>query len=180
MVRRQQSDPHRAARVRLLATEVDKRLDAALRRSAGFDTKAGFILTASGLVAGSSAVTASVSTVPALASIPISLALLGIGAAMWALWTRSIDVPDARKIVDDFVDQPVAPERLEDVLLEVRTKEVEARENHNTSRAKAVTVGFVMLAAAVSALLIFVLVARQVAPVGELNGTPTPTPAAIE
>ncbi|KIP51244.1 hypothetical protein SD72_16600 [Leucobacter komagatae] len=166
--------------MRLLATEVDKRLDAALRRSAGFDTKAGFILTASGLVAGSSAVTASVSTVPALASIPISLALLGIGAAMWALWTRSIDVPDARKIVDDFVDQPVAPERLEDVLLEVRTKEVEARENHNTSRAKAVTVGFVMLAAAVSALLIFVLVARQVAPVGELNGTPTPTPAAIE
>jgi len=89
-------------------------------------------------------------------------------------------VPDARKIVDDWVEKPEAPEVLEDVLLEVRTTEVEAREGHNSGRAKAITAGFVMLAAAVAALLVFVVLARQVAPVGDTHGTPSTTPAVIE
>jgi len=180
MAPKRQFDPHRAERVRLLAAEMDKRMDAAQRRGSGFDTKAGFILTASGLVAASTAVTAAASRVPALATVPIALALLGIAAAMWALWTRKIDVPDARSIVNDYVDRPMSPERLEDVLLEVRTQEVEKREEHNSGRAWAVTVGFVMLAAAVAALLVFVVIARQVAPAGDTHGTQAPTPAAIQ
>lgn len=170
----------RVARVRLLAAEIDKRLEAALRRGAGFDTKAGFILTASGLVAGSSAVTAAASATPALATIPIAFALLGVGAAIWALWTRTIDVPDARKIVDKWAERPEPPEALEKVLLDVGTYEVEVREGHNSGRAKVVTAGFVMLAIAVAALLVFVVFARQVAPVGDTHGTPSTTPAVIE
>ncbi|PZE36948.1 hypothetical protein DEJ31_07310 [Curtobacterium sp. MCPF17_031] len=175
-----QYDPHRAARVRLLLTEMDKRMEAAIRRGAGFDTKAGFMLTAAGLIAASSAVTATSSTAPALARVPTGLALLAVAAALWALWTRMVNVPDARSIVSGYVNRNASPEHLEDVLLEVRTQEVEAREAHNSHRAEAVTVGFVMLAAAVVALLVFVAVAPQQQPPGAPDATPTPTPAATE
>lgn len=173
-----QYDPHRATRVRLLLAEMDKRMEAAIRRGAGFDTKAGFMLTASGLIAASSAVTATTSTAPALARVPTGLALLAVAAALWALWTRMVNAPDARSIVKGYVNRNASPDHVEDVLLEVRTQEVEAREAHNSNRAEAVTVGFVMLAAAVAALLVFVAIAPQQQPPGAPDATRTPTPAA--
>ncbi|MBT1669652.1 hypothetical protein KK092_09685 [Curtobacterium flaccumfaciens pv. flaccumfaciens] len=179
MKRRNKPDAHKPARVRLLAAEMDKRLDAAVRRGTRFDTKAGFIVTASGIVAGSSALRASASPLAAWAGVPIALALCGVAAAVWALWTRSIDVPNGRKIVNGFVDKPVAPEELEDSLLELRTKEVEARDAHADAQGKAVKTGFVMLALAVMALLIFVVAVGQTAPAGDTHGTQAPTPAAI-
>lgn len=180
MSRRNKPDTDRAARVRLLAAEMDKRLDAAVRRGTRFDTKAGFIVTASGIVAGSSALRAAASPLAVWAGVPIALALCGVAAAIWALWTRSIDVPNGRKIVNGFVDKPVTPEELEDSLLELRTKEVEARDAHADAQGEAVKTGFVMLALAVMALLLFVVAVGQIAPAGDTHGTQPPTPAAIE
>lgn len=172
-------DSHRAARVRLLLTEMDKRMEAAIRRGSGLDTKAGFMLAAAGLIAASSAVTATTSTAPALARAPTVLALLAVASALWALWTRAVRVPDARSIVSGYVEREVSSEQLEDVLLEARTQEVEAREAHDSDRAEAVTVGFVMLAAAVAALLIVVAIAPQQQSPGAPDATRTPTPAAM-
>ncbi|NQX22828.1 hypothetical protein [Curtobacterium sp. VKM Ac-2852] len=179
MRRRKRTEIQRSARVRLLAAEVDRHLEAAIRRGARFDAKAVFIVTASGLVAGSSVLRAAASPLAPWAGIPIGFALLGVASAVWAFWARTIDVPDTRKIVNDFVEKPITPDELEDILLEIRTVQVLRREGDSDRQARIVTVGFVMLLLAVTSLLVFVLVAGQFPPEGEPYGTQTPTSAAI-
>lgn len=173
-----EADPHRPARVRLLAAEMDKRLEAAVVRSSGIETKAAFIVTASGLVAGSSALTSAPATLAVWSILPIVLALGGVSTSVRALWTRKVNVPDARRIINTYVDKPLTAKQLEDELFEVRTVEVEERENHNSARATIVTDGFVMLAAPITALLVFVVIVRQIDPSGDTHGPQLQTSAA--
>lgn len=179
MRRAKRANRDKAARVRLLAAEADRHLEAAIRRGARFDAKAVFIVTASGLVAGSSALRAAASPLASWAAIPIGFALLGVASAVWAFWARKIDVPDTRKIVDDHVDGSITPDELEDFLLEVRTKQVLARQEDSDKQAVAVTVGLVMLLLAVATLLTFVIIAGQTPSKEDPHATQAPAAAAI-
>lgn len=173
------ADRDKAARVRLLAAEADKHLEAAIRRGARFDAKAVFIVTASGLVAGSSALKAAATPLAPWAVIPIGFALLGVVSAVWAFWARKIDVPDTRKIVNDHVDGPITADDLEDFLLEVRTKQVLDRQEDSDKQAVAVAVGLIMLLLAVATLLAFIVIAGQTPAEREIHATQAPASAAI-
>jgi len=145
----QKSAVERAERVRLLREELDVQGARSIERTRTVETKASFIVTAAALVAGASI---SLLEVNPTVVIPLVLAALTVYHAAQAAKPLTLEVPSARKLVDEYLDGGLSAEELEDTLLEVRTVEIEERDEVTRERSRAMTVGFRFLTASVTAL----------------------------
>ena len=170
----------RQARIRLLASEMERRLDASRERTRGIEMKAGTVITGAGIVAGSSALSADNAPARWLAIVPIMLAAAAVFCAVRALRALTIDVPDGRAIVEEYRNAAALGTAVEEVLLEVRTREIEQREEANDKRIPWVRYGSSILLAAVSSLLVVVIALNFFPQNGGDDGESHPTPATIE
>lgn len=146
------------ARVRLLNEELSQLRAAAVERTRTTDTKASFLVVAAGFLAGVAGSELVNADTWFIGLVPLSLTLATVVVSAMALWPRALSVPSARFVVNQYVDADMTPESLEDHLLEIRTKEVEKRNEQNESKAGLTKWGFILLIAAMASSLAVVVV----------------------
>lgn len=144
----------RAARVSLLAKELDIQGARSVERTRTIETKAVYLLTATAVV-----VAASVSLLGNGAAAFFALCALVVSAGAIIFATRAIrlldlDVPSVGRLVDTYVDSALSASDLEDYLLEVRRREVENRDELNQERTYSLKMGYKWLSASVFVLLL--------------------------
>ncbi|WP_148060344.1 MULTISPECIES: hypothetical protein [unclassified Rathayibacter] len=154
----------RAGRVRLLRAELDVQGARSIERTKTVEAKASFIVTAAALVAG-----ASISLLPANPFVIFALVLAAatVFCAAQAAKPLTLEIPSARDLVDEYLHAALTVEELEDTLLEVRTVEIEKRDEVTKTRARAMTLGFRFLVASVITLV--VIAALGALPTGGLQ-----------
>ncbi len=112
--------------------------------------------------------------------IPLVITVWTVTEAAAALWPRPLDVAGARNLVSKWVDSDESLAKIEDQLLELRTKEIENRNSQNEARAIHAKRAFRLLVISlIAALLVATLNAyvdsTGVSLVGEIS-TPGPIP----
>ena len=170
---------YRISRIRLLAAEIEGRLARSLDLTRSIETKSGFVAAAAGLVATGTVPTLADSSLWIVGVIPMALAAVTVAFATRALWPRTVSVPGARLLIDTYVESELTPEELEDHLLEVRTVEVENRDELNEARMKSMKVGFKFLVACLAAFII-VAVLNSSTLEGKITDGETPAPGPAE
>lgn len=168
----------RLARIRLLSLELDHIRQVAIERSRSIDSKSSFIIVAAGFVTGAT-FTGLVS--PAsfyIGLVPVAFTVGSMVAAVIALWPTKLWSPIGRSLVSAWVEDPMTAETLEDSILEVKAREIEARDAYNERRSKATRISFRLLIAGLITAFLVVGVNAAI-PEGASNGpgtTVTPAP----
>lgn len=126
------------------------------------DTKASFLVVAAGLLAGVAGTELISEDTWFLGVIPLILTLSTVVISAFALWPRKLSVPSARQVVNTYVDAELSPGALEDVLLEIKTVEVEKRNAQNETKAEFTKWGFVLLIAAMSSAFALIIITEIV------------------
>jgi len=144
----------RAARVSLLAKELDVQGARSVERTGTIETKAAYLLTAAAIV-----VAASISLLGSGIGAFFALCALAVTTGAIISATRAIrllnlDVPSAGQLVDTYVDSDLSAADLEDYLLEVRRHEIENRDELNRERTHSLKVAFKYLSTSVALLLL--------------------------
>lgn len=145
----------RAKRVRLLNTALDAIRHSAVERTRSIDAKSSFVVIAAGVLAGATLASLVTARTYYIGLIPFALTTASVIASIVALWPTKLWAPSGRLVVDTWVDDPIKGVVLDDYLLEVKAREVEARDVNNEHRATATKTGLILLAASlVSALAV--------------------------
>jgi hypothetical protein len=165
----------------VLSEELDVIRHAALERTRGIDSKSSFAVVAAGVLAGATFTGLVTAKSFYLGMIPFAFTIASVIAAVKALWPTWVWAPSARAVVNRWVNHTISQEDLEDCILEVKVREVEARDAYNERRAKATKLSLVLLIVSLSTALIVVGINAAI-PDGGFNGagpgltyTPTPT-----
>lgn len=148
----------RAARVLLLARELDIQGARSVERTRTIETKAAYLLTATAIV-----VAASISLLSSGVAGVFALFALGVSAGALICATRAIRlldlaVPSAGQMVDAYVDSDLSAADLGDYLLEIRRREIEYRDELNQGRTHSLKVAFSYLSASVAVLLLAAII----------------------
>lgn len=149
-------------RVRLLSAELDASRHAAVERTRSTDTKASFLVVAAGFLAGVTGSELVRAETWFVGIIPLVLTLATVIVSAVVLWPRRLSVPSGPEMVKAWVDADITPEELEDNILEVKSKEVDKRNDQNERKAKLTSWGFVLLIAAMLSALVVVVVGAVV------------------
>lgn len=171
---------NRVARIRVLSVELDAIRQAAVERTRSIDSKSSFAVVAAGVLAGATFTGLVDARSWFLGLIPFALTVASVIAAVRALWPTSVWSPVGREVVKRWVDDPISGETLEDSILEVKTREVEAKDAYNQRRARATRVSFVLLIISLITALIVVgmnAALAEAVPSGGSTGEATPTPS---
>lgn len=164
--RRQAAD--RAARIRLLNAELEVHRTTAQERTRQTETKASFIVVAAGVLASAAGIELITTDTWLVGLVPFGLTIATVAVSTAALWPRPLRVPSARSIVNRWVDVDRSPDDLDDYLLEVKTAEVELRDEQNELRMKWTKRGFRLLLLSLVTVLV-VATLNAVAPVWSEN-----------
>jgi hypothetical protein len=168
----------RAARIRLLSDQLDHLRSSAVERTRSIDTKASFVVVAAGVIATTTFAGLDDSRTWLWGLVPLTFTIATVVAAAIALWPVKIESPSGRKMVSLWVDEDgLAPDVLEDRILEVKTVEVEYRDEKNETKGLATKFAFFFLILSLCSALAFT-VADAAITNGNSNGKTTPTPAA--
>lgn len=168
----------RRGRIQLLRAELDVQGERSVERTRTIETKSAYTVTAAAVVVGASIPILSLGSFGLFAVAPLILAAVTIYHATRAIRPLTLDVPSARQIVDIYLDADMTPLDLEDHLLELRTVEIEKRDDLNSTRSRAMALGFKFLTASVSALVLAALLSGALMMSEDANDkTPKPTPA---
>lgn len=142
---RSNPERERLARIRLISLELDHIREAAIERSRSIDSKSSFIIVAAGFVTGATSTDLVTSTSFYVGLVPVALTVASMVAAVIALWPTRLWAPIGRSLVTAWVEDPVTVESLEDNILEVKAREIEARDAYNERRSTATRWSFVFL-----------------------------------
>ena len=139
------------------------------------DTKASFVVVAAGVLASATGLTLVRPETLYLGLVPFALTIATVVVSTVALWPRSLHLPSGRQIVDTWVDADISPERLEDMLLEVKAQEVHNRDTQNEMKASWTKWGFVLLIASLVSALSLVPFNATLVKTGDTHvGNPSP------
>lgn len=144
----------RKERVELLLRELRTEREAFYERSRNLEAKASYLMVANGVII-SAAVISMPSADPAwffLATLLV--AIVSIGSMCVVLWPRGVRVPSGREMVREWLEGDLSRAQVEDVLLEVRTVELENLHVWHEKRANLARSGTVFLVIAVVMLTI--------------------------
>ena len=147
---------NRVDRIRVLNAELDAIRQAAAERTRSIDSKSSFAVVAAGVLAGATFGGLVDARSCYVGLVPFAFTVASVIAAVRALWPTSVWSPVGRAVVSRWVDDPISGEVLEDSILEVKTREVEARDAYNQRRAKATRWSFVLLIVSLVTALIVV------------------------
>lgn len=140
----------RAARIRLLNTDLEVLRATAVERTRQTETKASFIVVAAGVLASAAGIELIKIETWLAGLLPFGLTIATVVFATVALWPRPLQVSSARNIVNLWVDSSESLDDLDDYLLETKAHEIELRDKQNELRAKWTKRGFVFLLASLA------------------------------